>query len=348
MKINKSLVGCILVFIFVIGFFYLLIFIPKNVDNIIIEDNSVDLNSLTLRQKIAQMIIVRGDNADFKFTNLNIGGIFLDKQGSEKTYKELIDLFNDQSRIKLFVATDMEGAWSPFFENFYLSPPFSEVQTNEEAFSIGIEHAQLLNEIGFNLNFAPVSEYSDESYGGRVFLGEEEEVREKLRNYIKGLNSGISGVCKHYPGKGMIKNLHDEIDKQYISEKDLELFKVCYEEDIFGIMVGHQIVEGELDSMGNPASVSKEVISTIPNEVLVISDEVNMVGLKDFYPNKKGMYVELINSGENIILDFELTPTSAYRLILDLEKEVNSGNINEENIDESVRKILIAKGYELK
>ena len=345
MKPNKILVVAI-VFCILVPIYFFLNF--KEINNIVIEDDYVYLDSLTLRQKIAQMIIVRGDNADFKFTNLNIGGVFFDQQSSKEAYKKLIGSFNKKSRIKLFVATDMEGAWGPFFENFYLSPPFSEVQTNEEAFSIGIEHAQLLNESGFNLNFAPVAEYTDESYGGRVFLGTDEEVEEKLRNYLKGLNEEIFGVCKHYPGRGMIKNLHDEIDKQYISEKDLELFEVCYEEGIFGIMVGHQIVKGELDSNGKPSSVSKEVISTIPNEVLVISDEVNMFGLKDFYPNKKDMYVELINSGEDIILDFELTPTSAYRLILDLEREVNFGNINEENIDESVRKILLAKGYELK
>ena len=72
-----------------------------------------------------------------------------------------------------------------------------------------------------------------------------------------------------------------------------------------------------------------------------------MKGLKDFYPNKEEMYKDLINSGQNLILDFKLTPRSALKLLSNIEEQVKQGQISEENINKSVKKILKAKGYKI-
>jgi len=320
----------------------------ENTDNVIIENNSINFNSLTLKQKIAQMIIVRGDGYDKDFVKLNIGGIHLDRQNSEESYKGCIENYQSNSRIKLFVTTDLEGAWNPFrrLGEEYSFPTISEIETKEEAYNLGLRHGKILKELGFNLNFAPVSEFEDKVYGGRVFSGTKEEVKEKLEGYILGLQENVLGTCKHYPGKGMIKNIHWSSDRQEISKEDLGLFEDCIKNNISAIMVGHQIVSGELDSDKKPSSVSKEIISNLPERVLIISDEINMLGLRMFYFfNKRKMYKDLINSGENIILDFSVTPKSVYSLIEKLEKEVEKGEINEDTINKSVRKILLAKGY---
>lgn len=319
----------------------------ENTDNIIINNNTIQLDSLTLRQKIAQMIIVRGESKkNIYLTNLNIGGIYLYKKKLEKDYLNLVDEHQNLSKIKLFVSADLEGIWNPF-SNFYTSPKFSDIETKEEAYVLGIEHGEILKRIGFNLNFAPVAEFSDKVYGGRAFKGTKEEIKEKLSSYIKGLQKNVLGTCKHYPGKGMIKNLHITKDEQIISKDDLELFDVCFKNNVSAVMIGHQIVSGEVDSNGKPASVSDEVISNIIGNQLIISDEINMLGLKRAYPIKRKLYRELINSGENIILDFFLNPVSAYKLILKIEVEVKSGEIDEDKIDQSVKKILMAKGYKV-
>jgi len=316
--------------------------------NIIIENDTVQLSSLTLRQKLAQMIMVRGDNREnIELTNLSIGSIFLDQQKSEESYSELILDYQNSSKIRLLVATDLEGTWNPFiwFKEF---PKNKDVKNETEAFQIGKEQGELLKRLGFNLNFAPVSEYEDDIYGGRAFSGDKEEIRGKLKAYIEGLQENVYGVCKHYPGKGMIKNLHLEKDSQEIEKEDLELFSYCIENNITGIMVGHQVVEGEINSQGKPASVSKEVIDSVPKSLLVVSDEVNMAGLKNFYLfGKRKMYGDLINSGENLILDFNLDRKSAYKLLAGLEEDVKDGKIDEEKVDASVRKILKLKGYEV-
>jgi beta-glucosidase-like glycosyl hydrolase len=325
-----------------------LIIVKANTDNILIKNNTIILESLTLRQKIAQMIIVRGDNIEnIGLMRYNVGGIFLDKAESQEEYSSLIDSYQNNSKIKLFVSTDLEGAWNPF-KKFKYFPKFSEINSSNESHNIGLEHGKILKNIGFNLNFAPVSEYIDQSYGGRTFLGNKSIVKDKLKNYILGLQENVFGTCKHYPGKGLINNLHVMTDKENISSDDLELFNECIKDNITAIMVGHQIVEGFIDSSNKPSSVSKEVLGNLKDfKGLMISDEINMQGLKSIYSNKSEMYGDLINSGENVILDFDLNTRDLSRLLDELETLNKNGSLNIDNIDESVDKILIAKGYKV-
>jgi beta-N-acetylhexosaminidase len=343
----------IVMIILVIGIYYFNIYKPKKeildlkLDNILIQNNTIKLDSLTLNQKIAQMIIVRGDDDNLNFNKLNVGGIFLDRQQSETEYKKLISKYQSNSKIKLLVSTDMEGAWTPFHnpEPHQKFPYLSNINTSKEAKEIGVKHGKLLKDIGFNINFAPVAEYYDDVYGGRTFSGTDEEIAEKVGAYIQGLQLNVLGTCKHYPGNSMEKNLHDVSDEQIISERDLHLFDVCLENNISSIMVSHQIAVGILDSEGKPSTVSEKIISTVNEDVLIIADEINMRGLKDFYPDKTKLYVDLINSGENLVLDFYLDPIKLHNLIKELASEVEKGNIDEQKIDSSVKKILKIKEY---
>ena len=96
-----------------------------------------------------------------------------DKQESLKDYKKLIQKYQDKSKIKLFVSTDFEGAWSPFTKanvsekNF---PKFSDIKNSQEAYFIGKEQGKLLKELGFNIDFSPVAEFKDLAYGGAGFF----------------------------------------------------------------------------------------------------------------------------------------------------------------------------------
>lgn len=351
-KIKKRFVIILVLFLFLISLFIIYFLISNklkntNTENIVIINNTIKIDSLTLKQKLAQMIVVYGDDKNnIELTKLNIGGILLDSQKDEEGYKNLINKYQENSKIKLFVTTDLEGAWNPF-SKFHFFPNFSEIKNNKESYDAGLKEGEVLKELGFNLNFAPVAEFSDEIYGGRSFSGTKEEVKEKLANYIKGLQKNVKGTCKHYPGKGMISNLHEEENTQEISKSDLELFQVCLNNNISAIMIGHQIVSGEINSNGKPSSVSLEVINTLENfSGLIISDEINMNGLSNFYYVKTERYAELINAGENVILDFDFNSHSNF-ILNGLEKSVKEGKISEEKIDETVRKILIAKGYSI-
>lgn len=348
--LNRKPVIIAIAALFLIAIIYLSLFSSIDMtenDNIMIKNNQINLSLLSIRQKIAQMIVIRGDSKEnLLMVDENIGGIFLDRQKTKEDYVNIINVYQNNSKIKLFAATDLEGAWNPFL--FYESLYFTEINSSKTAYEIGKEHGEILKEMGFNVNFAPVSEFVDKSYGGgRAFSGSKNEIKKKISSYIKGLQENVFSTCKHYPGKGMINNLHTGIDKQNISLDDLELFQECFKNNVSAVMVGHQVAYGEIDSDGKPSSVSEEVISKIPSDKLVISDEINMLGFSSLYIDKADMYKDLINSGENLILDFELDYVKLSKLLDELEIMAKNDEISQDKIDNSVKKILRMKGYEI-
>jgi len=341
----------VLIIALVLSIIYLIYNTPgkkiiDNTDNIQINKNEIQFNSLTQKQKLAQMIMVRGDEKDFDFTKLNIGGVFLDRQPRESGYRTWNMKYQYDSKIKIFAATDLEGAWMPkgISKEF---PYFSEIKTSEEAYEIGKSHASQLGGLYFNMNFAPVSELSDSAYGGRTFTGSNEEIKEKTASYIQGLQEKVIwGTCKHYPGNALHSNLHLKTSTETITQEDLELFDVCIENNISGIMVSHHVAEGAIDSKGVPSTVSPEVINSLSDfDGLIIADEINMKGLTNFYPDKRELYSLLINAGNDLILDFELNPRELNELLIQLEEDLNFGIISQEQVDNSVKKILEMKGY---
>lgn len=359
-QISIVILAIIIILFLLLGNYYFYLnnksyIVDDNLDNIMVENNIIEFDSLTLKQKLAQMIITRGDSENYEVVDLNIGGIFLDRLKYEDEYKRVIDNFQEKSKIKLFVTTDMEGAWTPFPEpeEHQKFPKFSEIETSEEAFEVGKAHGELLKKIGFNLNFAPVAEYVDDAYGGRTFSGTDEEIQEKVASYIKGLQENVMGTCKHYPGESLHTNLHEKSATVEIRKKDLELFRIGVKNNISAIMVSHQITTGLIDSKGKPATVSKEVIDsleTIGFDGLIIVDEIRMKGLSNFYKEKGKLelYKDLINAGENVILDFYIDTKELDELLEGIVEEVEKGNISEEKINESARKILKYKGYSIK
>ncbi len=312
----------------------------------------INLNKLSLKEKIAQMIIVNGNSFDKRFGELGVGGIFLDDLNTKQEYKETIRKYQRNSQIKLFVATDMEGYWNPF-KNFYKSKTFGEIKTPKDAYFLGKEHGKILKELGFNLNFSPVVEVRNNVWPGRSFRGTLKEVKEKIRQYVKGLHKEkIFAVAKHYPGGSMIKDPHWFKFKTKIHKEDLELFDETIKSGIDMIMIGHPIVYGAINSENKQCTVSKKIILGLKRKFngLIVTDAVTMMGLRWSYLfNFKKVYPELVKAGNDLLLDS--SKFSIYSKILkrvnEIENAVKKKEILEERINESVKRILSVKGYKV-
>jgi len=250
----------------------------------------------------------------------------------------------------MFVAADLEGYWNPF--PFFESPYLDKIKTKEDAYNLGAEHGKILKEIGFNLNFAPVAELEDKVWKHRTFSGSLGEISEKVNFYINGLQEqGVKATAKHYPGGSLnVKDPHKYIVKAEISQEQLNVFDSALE-NVSAVMIGHPIVFGAVDSNRKPSSVSFEIISELRKKFdgLIISDDINMRGLRNkYFLRERQLFIDLINAGNDIIIDGSWHLFPAHNLnkkISYIKKAVNEGKIEEEKIDESVRRILIAKGY---
>ena len=318
--------------------------------NVDVSDNVINLNSLTLRQKVGQMLftLAKLEHRDL-FKRMNIGGIYFWQKDGKEVYSGEIEQFQEGSQIPFFVGIDLEGCWNPF-DNFKKFPSFNEIDNEADAFRVGSEQGKILRELGFNINFSPVVDNEDKIWNCRSF---KKDVASNAVYYIRGLQGqGIIATAKHYPGKTLIgRDPHKEIEFSVIEEDDLKPFEWAKSNNVKAVMVNHLIATGEVDSGFSPSVVSGRVIGNLKKDFdgLVLTDEVGMVGLKGVYEdNERLMYIDLVNAGNDVILDFRAEPWHLFKVVSILENAVETGEVSEDRIDDAVIKILKAKGFKVK
>ncbi len=355
LKLNKDYLITVILVIFILmllSFEFLegKKFLIERPDNVFFDGNKniLYLDSLTLKQKIAQMVITFGSEKNKEvLQNMLIGGIYLGAKPSKEDYIKTINFFQEDSIIPFFVSVDMEGCMNPF-ENFQQFPSLREIDNAGEAYKTGYEEGELLRELGFNINFAPVVDLEDNIWNCRNFLGTPEEVADKANAYIKGLQlHGIIAVSKHYPGKTLVfKDPHRYLSYASINDDDLLPFRETIKNNVSAVMISHIIVDGSVNSELKPAVVSLGLVGNLRDEFngLILTDEIRMLGLKQYYTDIDEMYIDLFKSGNDVILNFDINTDNLYYMIEVVEDAVKRGKISEEIIDKSVVKILKAKG----
>jgi beta-N-acetylhexosaminidase len=322
--------------------------------------------NLTLREKIAQMLIAKMDlkNAD-AIGQIGIGGVYLGGMTSKEAYKNLIKRSKESSKIPLFISLDLEGYWNPF-SNFHDFPTAAEMgkMDDAEVYRTAADMAKLCKELGFNLNFAPVVDlsYGDDVWVGRAFSRESDVVARKASVFIKGFqDQQIFAVAKHFPGETIgIADTHFEGAHADISENDLMPFYAAAQSGVRGMMMNHLTTAGEVESNGVPASVSKAAVSSLRGffDGLVMTDDLSMKAIASAYsPTRflcltekwgcsaenasKQRFIDAINAGNDVLLITSITDVKEVGGIIGvIENAVASGEIEEETIDTAVVRIF--------
>jgi beta-N-acetylhexosaminidase len=131
-----------------------------------------------------------------------------------------------------------------------------------------------------------------------------------------------------------------------VDANDLLPFENAIKNNVSAIMVSHTIVNGFLDSEAKPSDVSVKLVGGLRNGFtgLIVTDEINMQGLKSYYSDDDAMYVDLFKAGNDLVLNFNSDPRVLDHMITVIENAVKSGEISEDRIDASVTRILAAKG----
>lgn len=318
----------------------------------LVKDGVVDFDKLTLEQKIAQMIVVLGvEYYSEPLKKMQVGGIHLHAMQSKDHFETVVNKFQDGMIIPLFVTVDLEGCISPF-AGFIEFPTNAQIQTLGQAFEKGKSEGKYLSELGVTINFAPVVDLEDQIWGCRSFKGTTSEIIELANSYLLGLqDEGVIGTIKHYPGKTLvIKDPHKFLAAAEITLDDLEPYQILSEKGTAkAAMVSHLITYGKVNSEGKPSVTSKKIVDGLRAYFpgLIVSDEINMLGLKNFYETKDELYLEVFKAGSDIILNFNQDPNEIYHMIQVIKEAVENGEIDEDRIDASVKKILVAKGLKI-
>src|SRR5690625_1880269 len=216
----------------------------------------------------------------------------------------------------------------------------------------GIVAAEL-GACGLNQSYTPVVDVNIEAAnpvsGVRAFGADPDQVSGLGVAQGRGLQqAAIPASAKHFPGHGdtavdshiglpVIDHSRAELD-----EIDLPPFRAAIDAGIDSIMTAHIVVPA-LDDSGRPATLSQPILTGLLREELgfegvIVTDSLAMDGVRTMFDDDR-VPVEAILAGA----DQMLMPPDLTVAIDGVAAAVASGEITEERLDDSVRRILVQK-----
>lgn len=243
----------------------------------------------------------------------------------------------------------------------------------ELAYQYGKIIADEIKALGINVNLAPVMDTNNNPnnpvIGLRSISSDPKLVGELGSEVVKGLqDQGVSAAIKHFPGHGdTATDSHlglPVVDKSFEEVEKLELvpFKKAANEGVDMIMTAHisypqlekdtAISKKDGSTVGIPATLSDEILTGIIREKMhydgiVITDAMKMQAIADHFGEEDAV-VMAIKAGVDIPLMPALLQKNEDLLKLDniigrIKNEIDLGNISENEIDNSVYRILELK-----
>ena len=324
------------------------------------------LKSMSLEEKVGQMMIVGfngtelNDDIIYSLNQFHFGGIILYDRNLESVAqaKALTEALQTKQKIPLFIAIDEEGGQVVRGQNFLPPAPSQEEIGRGGDVSAATYWAEynvdLLRSIGVNLNFAPVADVG--SKDTRSFASDAQTVAEFVEASAQGYErQNFFYTLKHFPGIGKGKTdthkevSHVEDSRDVLDAEDLPPFaRIIQDHDNsrFMVMVGHLIYDA-IDP-NNSASLSRAVITDLLRDELgfdgvVVTDDLEMGAIKNNV-DLSTIGVRTILAGNDIALVCH-NPESQRAVYYGIINAVRRGEISEERINESVRRILKMKAH---
>ncbi len=314
------------------------------------------LQTLTLEEKIGQIFLVRypDNNATDLLNNYYFGGYLLFEKDfenkAEEEVKEEIKRLQTVSRIPLLIAVDEEGGSVVRVSS---NPNLSQEQFkspstlyNEGGFEKikqdTMYKSKLLNNLGINLNLAPVVDVCP-NLGDYMYDRSLKENTELTSIYAKtaieaSKHTGVSYTLKHFPGYGNNTDTHkgasvDSRSYESILKNDIPPFQAGIEEGAEAVLVSHNIVtsiDGE-----NPASLSKKIHELLRNDLnftgIIITDNLDMQAVA----SEQECIEKAILAGNDILI-----VTDYKSSIETVKKLLKEKTISQDDIDKMVFHIL--------
>ena len=337
--------------------------------NMILPQNSspLDWESLSLEQKIGQMIMVRVDgnyyssDSNYKkkikkwIEDDGVGGVIAFSGSIHGTFFN-INQFQIWSQIPLFVAADYErglGQWMNSATLFPSNMAIAATGNPEFAFEQGFITSSEAKSIGVNIVLAPVLDINNNPRNPiinfRAYSDDPIIVSEFGNSFIKGIQkNNVFSCVKHFPGHGNTSiDSHTSLpsipgSKTDLYKNELFPFKKAIDNGVKMVMIGHIAMPG-LDDSNIPASHSKKITTDLLRnewgfDGLIITDGMEMGGLtQNTWAGESA--VRAVEAGCDILL----LPTDIDATIAALLEAVNNGRISINRINDSMERIWEAK-----
>ncbi len=306
------------------------------------------------------------DNAEQLIEKYKVGGIiYFAWTNSVQNPTQIAHLSNgiqdaalaQPSQVPSLIGIDQEGGIVA-----RIGPPATQLPGNmalgagrsaQDAQDAAAVNGDELDAMGINWNFAPVADVNMDPanpvIGVRSFGENPAMAATMTAAQTRGYTSaGVAGAAKHFPGHGdTATDSHTGLPvvdhtRAEWEQYDRPPFQAAIDAGVPAIMTAHISVPS-LDPSGDPATLSEPIMTGILRQEMgydgvVITDALDMAGASATYGNDR-VPVLALKAGVDMLLmppEFDL----AYNAVLDA---VRSGELTEERIETSVRRILTLK-----
>ena len=334
---------------------------------------------LTLHDRIAQMIVVRGygdypasDNAEYKrflrwIREDRVGGFIIAGRIhdgnviSAQPYEMAVLINHVQHLVKtpLLVAADFERGASMRVAETAKYPymmAFGAAHDLKATTELGAATAREARALGVNWVFAPDADVNNNPANPiinmRSFGEDPQAVAAQVSAFVEGAHSDahkyVLVTAKHFPGQGDItQDTHMQMGrldqpKERMETVEMVPFRAAIEHGVDAVMTAHLAVPA-IEQQQIPATLSRNVLTGL------LQDELGFKGLVVTDALEMQAVTSLFSEGEAAVravaagADVLLMPIDPEPCIRAIAAAVASGRLSRKRIDESAAKILAAK-----
>ena len=327
------------------------------------EDRWVDsvYNSLTMEQRVAQLICMRANQPDKPYDQnvakyikqYNIGGVCFFRNDLTAQLEQT-NAWQAQAQTPLMVSIDAEWGLAMRLKNTIAYPyqmTLGAVNDNDLIYSMGEQIAEQCLRMGIHVNFAPVADVNSNAanpiIGMRSFGENPQMVGEKATSYALGMQSkGLITSMKHFPGHGnTATDSHmtlPTVTRTMEEVRDIELapFRYMIENGVNGAMVGHLYFPAIEKVKNTSSSLSHGVVTELLKEDmgfegLIFTDGLDMKGVSEKVRQDSVPYVAFMAGNDVLIL-----PTNVPFAIKTIKAAAERDSKAAARLEESCKKIL--------
>ncbi len=325
------------------------------------------IRKMTLREKIGQMIVMPlngefGNVNSQKFkemrrqiVDLHVGGFTLFR-GEANSIAVLTNEAQKLAKIPLTFSADYERGLrmqlrtgTPFTTNMGVAAA-GDVQA---AYNQGKIICEEMRAIGANWLFAPVADVNNNPDNPviniRSFGADPQRVGEFVAAETRGVRDGnCLATLKHFPGHGnTATDSHIGLSTISGTRADLNAteivpFKTAIDGGVESVMTAHlavpNVTNDNLPSTLNPKILNDILRKELKFKGIISTDSMEMGAITKAYPNGASA-VMAIKAGVDVVL----FPPDVDAAIVAIETAVKQGEITEERLNESIRRLLNAK-----
>jgi beta-glucosidase-like glycosyl hydrolase len=331
-----------------------------------------DLGSLTLRERLAQLMVVRlgsdippvrtADDDAGRVAGLleecPVGGLLL-FNGRHATTPAVLAGLQASSRVPLLVMADVERGYGQQLRPWPLMPHAMAFErlgggAAEAVREFGELTAVAARRGGVHVINAPVADvHSDPAnpiIATRAFSSDPLRAGELAAAFVAGCAAGGGrAVAKHFPGHGDTReDSHHALPAVTVSAdvldaRELVPFRAAVAAGVPLIMTAH-VRYPALDPGGVPATLSAAILQDVLRRDLgfagaVVSDSLLMAGVRDVAASEGELCLRALLAGVDLLLDVE-QPAAAVAV---LEAAVRAGELPLVRVDEAAARMAALK-----